>query len=424
MKDGEKQKWARYARVAEVFTPGAPIDSLDLFAGRLEQIKDVLSAVAQRGQHVVLYGERGVGKTSLANIVDEFFADRGVGALEAVRVNCGTTDDFFAIWRKVFRELQIDADAVVVETPDDLRYALRDVSERTLIVIDELDRLQDDDALTLMSDTIKSLSDHSAPATLMLVGVADSVEHLVGDHRSIERALVQVQMPRMSLDELMEVIEKGATELEMSVSDVAKARMARLSEGLPYYTHLMSLHAFQRACIDGRTDVWAGDIQSAIDLSVQKAQHSIRSAYQLATRSPRKDNLFNQVLLACALAPKDDLGYFTASGVREPLNAITGKEYDIPAFARHLKEFASEKRGFALIKRRPKGRTFYRFQNPLLQPFTILYGLERSLIDEAQLAAGRRASTDAARASSTCRISPGTKKRNSRPITTPHSGPG
>ena len=248
MKDGDREKWARYARVAEVFTPGAPIDSLDLFAGRLEQIKDVLSAVAQRGQHVVLYGERGVGKTSLANIVDDFFAGRGVGALDAVRVNCGTTDDFFAIWRKIFRELGLEADATVVETPDDLRYALRDVSERTLIVIDELDRLQDDDALTLLSDTIKSLSDHSAPATLMLVGVADSVEALVGDHRSIERALVQVQMPRMSLDELMEVMEKGSAELEMSISDVAKARIARLSEGLPYYTHLMSLHAFQRAC--------------------------------------------------------------------------------------------------------------------------------------------------------------------------------
>ena len=146
-----------------------------------------------------------------------------------------------------------------------------------------------------MADTIKSLSDHSAAPTLMLVGVADSVEQIVGDHRSVERALVQVQMPRMSLDELMEAIDKGAGELEMGITNVARARIARLSEGLPYYTHLLCQHAFQRAVIDAREQVWVGDIQIAVELAVQKAQHSIRSAHQLATRSPRKDNLFNEV---------------------------------------------------------------------------------------------------------------------------------
>ena len=105
-----------------------------------------------------------------------------------------------------------------------------------------------------------------------MIGVADSVEHLVGDHRSIERALVQVQMPRMSLEELMEAIDKGAAELGMAITNVARARIARLSEGLPYYTHILCLHAFQRAVTDERREVWAGDIQSAVELSVQKAQ--------------------------------------------------------------------------------------------------------------------------------------------------------
>jgi energy-coupling factor transporter ATP-binding protein EcfA2 len=392
MTNDDSHKWATYLRVAEVFTPGAPVDKVDLFAGRIEQIKDVLTAVSQRGQHVVLYGERGVGKTSLANIVDDFFANRGSGYLNAVRINCATSDDYEAVWRKVFRELAIDE--AVIDSPDDIRFILRDIPERTLIVIDELDRLGDVDTLMLLSDTIKSLSDHSSPVTLMLVGVADSVDQLVRDHRSIERALVQVQMPRMNLDESMEAIDKGAAELEMTITSVAKARIARLSEGLPYYTHLLCLHVFQRAAIDDRNEVWAGDIQSAIELSVTKAQQSIRSAHQIATRSSKKKHLFQEVLLACALAPKDDLGYFTASGVREPLCRITNKDYDLPAFARHLKEFSSEKRGFALIKTGTPGRTFYRFENPLLQPFTILNGLEKGLVTEAQLVARSKIAED------------------------------
>ncbi len=387
MTNDESGRWAKYLQVAEVFTPGAPIDSLALFAGRWEQIKDVLTAVAQRGQHIVLFGERGVGKTSLANIVDEFLAQRGQGVLNAVRVNCDTADDFETIWRKVFRELELEN--VEFDSPDDIRYILRKAPERTLIVIDELDRVGDQDALLLLSDTVKSLSDHSSPATLMLVGVADSVDELVSDHRSIERALVQVQMPRMTLDELMEAIDKGADELEMAISEVAKTRIARLSEGLPYYTHLLCQHAFQRAAMDGRDQVWIDDIQTAIEFSVQKAQQSIRSSHQLATRSSKKKHLFQEVLLACALAPKDDLGYFTASGVREALRRITGQDYDLPAFARHLKEFSSEKRGFVLLKTGSPGRTFYRFENPLLQPFTILNGLEKGLIGEEHLVARR-----------------------------------
>ena len=51
----------------------------------------------------------------------------------------------------------------------------------------------------------------------------------------------------------------------------------------------------------------------------------------------------------------------------------------------------NEKRGFALIKTGTPGRTFYRFENPLLQPFTILHGLQKGLVTEAQLAARGRA---------------------------------
>jgi hypothetical protein len=40
-----------------------------------------------------------------------------------------------------------------------------------------------------------------------------------------------------------------------------------------------------------------------------------------------------------------------------------------------------------VYKRGPKGRTFHRFQNPLLQPFAILYGLQRGLISEEQIVA-------------------------------------
>jgi Cdc6-like AAA superfamily ATPase len=178
------------------FTPGAPIDKLDLFAGRLDQIMEVLGALDQRGQHVVLYGERGVGKKSLANVLGEMNVSRGgqVSKLPAASVNCSSSDDFTSIWRHLLQELGIaPGDEALPElSPEDVRHALERVHVPTLVVIDEVDSLEDRSVNTLLADTVKTLSDHSVQVTLVLVGVADSVERLIGEHPSTERALTQI----------------------------------------------------------------------------------------------------------------------------------------------------------------------------------------------------------------------------------------
>jgi Cdc6-like AAA superfamily ATPase len=389
-------KLRRIARVAEVFTPGAPVDDYALFGGRLEQVLDVINTVGQRGQHVMLYGERGVGKTSLANVLSDIFAGQEIGELRSVGVNCQTNDTYASIWSNVFRELESDGNAsgdaeFVPGEPEHVRFALQRLSARTLIVIDELDRLEDDEALTLLADTVKTLSDHSVAVTLVLVGVADSVDDLIGDHQSIARALTQIHMPRMSVPELEEIIDKGLVELGLQITRDAKLRIARLSEGLPHYTHLLSLHASQRAIADDRDEIRDVDVDRAIDLAVQKAQHSIRTAYEKATRSPRSDTLFEEALLAAALAPKGPLGHFTAGSVRQPMSRILGMPVEISKFNRHLNAFTEQARGGALEKTGEPRSWFYRFSDPLLQPFVILNGLARRTIDEEIVAEMQRA---------------------------------
>lgn len=389
MDEFSEPKIRRLARVAEAFSPGAPIDRVQLFAGRLELVLDVVNAIRQRGQHVIIYGERGVGKTSLANILEEVLRPSTEEHRLVTRVNCGTNDTFASLWLVALREAArlsgLPEPHELAVAPEDVRQHLEKLPKGSLVVIDELDRLEDEEALSLLADTIKTLSDHSTRVTLVLIGVADSVDDLVGDHRSVERALNQIQMPRMSLDELMEIIDKGLERLDMTIDEDAKRRIAVLSEGLPFYTHLLSLHACQRAIANDDTRVLRTHVDAAVRLAVQKAQHSIKSDYQRATRSPRQESLFEEVLLACALAPKDDLGYFTASGVKKPMSAIKGKPYDIPAFARHLNAFTESGRGAVLQKVGEPRRFFYRFANPLLQPFVILNGLAKGHLDDELL---------------------------------------
>ena len=91
---------------SRVFTPGSAINEKDLFAGRIIQIRRIVDAAAQTGQHAVLYGEPGVGKTSLANVCAEFLTGVGPTVL-APRVNCVTSDNYASIWRKVFGEIEL-----------------------------------------------------------------------------------------------------------------------------------------------------------------------------------------------------------------------------------------------------------------------------------------------------------------------------
>jgi hypothetical protein len=128
-------------------------------------------------------------------------------------------------------------------------------------------------------------------------------------------------------------------------------------------THLLGLHSV-RAAIDSQTlEIGVVAVRMAIEKSIKGANQSIRTSYDLAMRSARKDNLFADVLLSCALADASDLGYFAAQDVRKPMGIITGKQYEIPSFAKHLTEFCDDKRGPILQKSGSRRLHRYRFVN-------------------------------------------------------------
>ncbi len=376
-------KFVRYGSVSHAFTPAAPVDDTSLFADRPQQAMRCLGALFQRGRHIALYGERGVGKTSLANVLPKLIRGTQLPHLDGLRVDCNTNDTYRSIWRKVLRELGQplgNGSAADELDPEDVRFYLQRLERRTLIVLDELDRVEDDEALSLLADTIKTLSDHSVDVTLMLVGVATSVEHLIGEHESIVRSLVQVRMPRMSPDELSAILDKGFTMVGLEIDLVARRRIIREAEGLPHFVHLLGLHAGQHAVLDDRSLVTSSDVRQAIGEAVDS--HSMLSDYQRATQSPQPEHLFQEVLLACAFAPRNELGLFRAGDVREPLSSILGREMGIPMFQRHLNELSGPNRGYVLQREGSPRRYVYRFRDPLLQPYVKLRAMAKGLITE------------------------------------------
>jgi hypothetical protein len=387
----DKERYLMIARINQAFTPSAPINNHDLFAGRKREVQKVLGTVFQRGQHAVLFGERGVGKTSLANTLFDVLVLMGKFNYQRARINCAEDMDFESIWRIIFRQLTTKIDGEEVEldntlpgnpTSENIREVFQAMDDPSIVIIDELDRISDSATETALADTIKTLSDNSIDTTLILVGVADSLDQLIAEHRSIERAIKQIPMPRMSKAELLEIIDKGLSQCEgLGISPPVKERIVDYSQGLPSYTHLLAREAALYVASAERTYIMMPDLEFAIRESVDSQLETNLSAYRLAVSAPRGIN-FKPVLLACALAEKDEHGFFYAKNVTVPVRLITGKQYfDIPAFGRHLKAFCSNSRG-PILERRGKQ---YRFIKPLMEPYVILRGLADGLINEGQL---------------------------------------
>ena len=229
------------------------------------------------------------------------------------------------------------------------------------------------------------MSDHAVNATVVLVGVADSVDELIAAHASVERALSQILMPRMTRGELTGVVTRGLDTLGMKIDQPAMNRITSLSQGLPHYAHLVAQQSALEAVGSSKLRIELPHVNRAIADAVDEVERSIKDAYHHATASSR-ETLYPQVLLACALARGDDLGYFAAADIREPFSDIMGQEYEIPSFVQHLHALCETDRGPVLHKRGVPRRFRFRFVNPLLQPYVVMHGLNSGLLPQQLLA--------------------------------------
>lgn len=392
----------KIALLGTAFTPAAPIDKRDLFAGRSKEIALVIDAIKEQGRHAVLYGERGVGKTSLANIIEEVLPQR----LNVVKISCDSSDNYDSIWRKVLRRISLsyqqkrlylaettEAEIVPAEKclpkeqvikPDDIVRIFQQDSQLTIVILDELDRIRDVPTKTLLADTAKCFSDYIPSTTLVFVGVADTVNDLIGEHPSIERNLKQIRVPRMSHDELGEIIAKGMYRLQMTIDAGAKKKIIQLSQGFPHYTHLLTKHSARQALKASRDNIIEPDFKQAVQDSINDAQESIRESYYKATAVTKRTTIFPEVLLACALAPVDDKGAFRPVDVEEPLSKILGRKYKSAHFATNLSKLCTE-RGPILEKLGPRRKYRYRFINPLMKPFILLQAFNSGILDEIEI---------------------------------------
>ncbi len=306
--------------LGEAFTPTQPKTGRRRLIGRQAELARILQALNEDRAHVVLYSERGRGKTSLSNLAVQSLRRNGV---IVARHTCEAGTTFDSLMRGLARDLPpallaartgAGGEGCEAALPDgELRP--RDVAAlpgrlacRGLVcLVDEFDRVTDPLTRTRLADTIKLLSDRDAPLLFLIVGVSENLDQILGQHPSIQRSVIGIHLPLLTDRDVAQLITKGGREAGFNFQQTAIARITVLARGMPYMAQLLGLRLTQAAAARGDTQVSEEDFDSAVTRMAQDMSPRVQALHSDLTNHGR-DGEMAQVLRRISTAPQDAWG--------------------------------------------------------------------------------------------------------------------
>lgn len=252
-------------RLSTAFTPSQPISDLRGFVGREQIFGKLIRAIEDQRMHLVIYGERGIGKTSILHVLSALARE----ARYLVRYNsCSEQSGFDETFRAIARDIPLlyhrDYDPASPEaegggtladtldarplSPSHLADAFdRLVGTRLLIILDEYDRSQAKGFRESVAELIKNLSDRSAKVQIIIGGVAGNLTELVEHIPSIRRNVIGMPLTRMSAEEVRQIVVNGEQRSGLHFDEAAQALVVTASQGSPYIANLLGHYAGSRA---------------------------------------------------------------------------------------------------------------------------------------------------------------------------------
>jgi hypothetical protein len=373
--------------INEIFTPSSPIENKDLFFGRHNELEQIRETLNEKGQHAVMFGPRGAGKTSIANMVQYLFDN-----LLTIKITCHRNDNFKTIWERALRKIKFmdqvlspgyipngKSELVSINVPDierinptEIENILSEIEVNILFIFDEFDAIRNGEVRAQMADMIKLFSDNQPHVTILIVGISQSVDKLIGEHQSIERCIRQVEVSLMCEKDSKELVRDNLQLLGLSIKKPILDKMIDLSSGFPNYLHLLCKYAATEAILKEKTEISEPFFNLAVQKSIDNSDYSLRNAYQKATTSASYTSELAHVLLSCALSETDQDNSFSSSNVLSQYIKISGSVNTESVINQNLILLCKREKAEILTRLGRQKNSRYRFRKPLLKAYVKL----------------------------------------------------
>jgi hypothetical protein len=411
-----------YLTIINAFQPASPLDDPERFAGRRDQVKKIVRALYVKGSVPMVFGQRGLGKSSLAmqirqiaqgdatllheldmgylelpeskNYVTLYVtcsqATEGVEGLMQLIINAieglrfekesslesdklrlveRTTKNAIS-WKIFSRETEKRYEEDVLEkssnnlsTSERMAYEaqlLVDITgQPVLVIIDEFDLLEPKERV---AEIFKNYS--TEYLKFMPVGIASTQAELLQDHQSLGRQLEPVRVPVMKESELEDIVERVEGYLVengvvIRFTQGASAALAAYSSGFPWFVHVIGQNALSDVFEDEGDRVDTSDIHNSVSsLSTGRMAQQYHDWYQRAVGDSMRREI---VLRLLASWPAEDIP--TREVYEQAINlGVSGAS----VYLGHL----THDRNGCVIRRSPnQDRGLYRFNDEMFKAY-------------------------------------------------------
>lgn len=389
-----KAKVDRHNNVQDVFTPSSPIKDPENLKGRDKEIEAILTTIISKGRHGLIFGDRGIGKSSLAISSLNGALKSNIHKGIIIKVQCGESSTFEKIIKKALIEAdenyashkmeetikttgslgvpkilsgerQVEIKKIIEKEkidPQQAADAIKDLN--AILLIDEFD-VTPEEVKKSVAELIKQLSDNESTIKIIIVGISKDGASLIAQHPSVTRCLDEIKLERVSNTDIKKIINDGEDKLGIKFDAGIKEKIIKISNGFPYFTHLLGLKCSEVALSQNKDKVDELTFKEALNLAVKSSEGSLIRDYDLAIKSSRNNN-YSKMLLAAA---KIKSSSFTTKEWIERIEEETGIIYNNQSMSNFIGRLMSADKG-GIIEKVSHG--VYRIKDPRMASFIIM----------------------------------------------------
>jgi Cdc6-like AAA superfamily ATPase len=327
--------------LAENLTPSDTIKTPDRLFGRASTLKIIDRALNSPGRQIFIYGDRGVGKTSLA--LTAAFLHTGVENMP-IYVFCGRTSKFGEIIQAIGNNkipiqdrmepnesgggfnfslpggfggigftgrsktrASVNIPQTLSEAYDVIRYVAAERRGTTMIVVDEMERIESEIERQQFAEFIKNLPELQENVRFIFCGIAQDINELLQAHPSAGRILENIKLERLHHSDLWQILTAVAQKLNIEVQQETLTRIGQISDGFPHYVHLIGESLFWSMFDDAKAVGRSGatHFKAGIEGALQRTEATLRAQYDKAIHKTRNTDDYEEALWALADSTAD-----------------------------------------------------------------------------------------------------------------------